>query len=464
MRDVATQRRLGRGTYVGYALGSLATGTFGTVPGLLLLYFLTDTLGVAAGIAGITVLIPKLWDVIWNPLVGGWSDRTQTRWGARRPWMLAGALILPLFFVAMFAAPLALSAGAAAVWTGVAFLVAAAAYALFQVPYVSMPAEMTDDYQERTTIVSFRIVALTVGILAAGALAPVLVDSAGGGRAGYLWMAVAIALFMLVSMLAAVVGTRKAPRTTRPTGAGSLLTAIRVARKNPWFLRLWGTFVVQALATAATLAAIPYFATYILGNEKSTTLLFAGLVAPAIVVMPLWTRYARRVGKKHAYVAASLLYAAASLLMVLGRVVPTAVVLLFVVMAGVGYSGMQLFPLAMLPDTVEADEARAGVRRSGLLTGLWTAGETAAFAVGPALVGLLLAVFGFVSREGTDVVEQTSSATTGILLAFSVLPAIAMLLSLLALRRYDLSAERLAAVVEEAGTGTGIAPVDGAST
>lgn len=103
------------------------------------------------------------------------------------------------------------------------------------------------------------------------------------------------------------------------------------------------------------------------------------------------------------------------------------------------------------------------MRRSGLLTGLWTAGETAAFAVGPALVGLLLAVFGFVSREGTDVVEQTSSATTGILLAFSVLPAIAMLLSLLALRRYDLSAERLAAVVEEAGR-TGIAPVDGAST
>lgn len=247
--------------------------------------------------------------------------------------MLAGALILPLF-VAMFAAPLALSAGAAAVWTGVAFLVAAAAYALFQVPYVSMPAEMTDDYQERTTIVSFRIVALTVGILAAGPLAPALVDSAGGGRAGRpLDGRRDRAVHLLASMLAAVVGTRKAPRTTRPTGAGSLLTAIRVARKNPWFLRLWGTFVVQALATAATLAAIPYFATYILGNEKSTTLLFAGLVAPAIVVMPLWTRYARRVGKKHAYVAASLLYAAASLLMVLGRVVPTAVVLLFVVMA-----------------------------------------------------------------------------------------------------------------------------------
>jgi Na+/melibiose symporter-like transporter len=275
-------------------------------------------------------------------------------------------------------------------------------------------------------------------------------------------MAVIIAVFMLFSMLGAVVGTRKAPRTTRPSGAGSLLTAIRVARGNPWFLRLWGTFVVQALATAATLAAIPYFATYVLGNEKSTTLLFAGLVAPAILVMPFWTRYGHRVGKKRAYVAASLVYAAASLGMVAGKVLPTAGVLALVVCAGIGYSGMQLFPLAMLPDTVEADEARAGVRRSGLLTGLWTAGETGAFALGPALVGLVLAITGFVSRESGEVMAQTSGAITGILLAFSVLPAAAMLLSLLVLRRYDLSAERLALVVEEAGTGTGIAPVTGA--
>lgn len=456
MTDVVTTRRLGRGTYVGYAVGSLATGAFGTVPGLLLLYYLTDTLGVAAGLAGVTVLLPKLWDVVWNPLVGGWSDRTHTRWGARRPWLLAGALLLPPLFVAMFVAPAGLSTNGAALWTGVAFLGAAATYALFQVPYVSMPAEMTDDYEERTTIVSFRIVALTLGILVAGAVAPALVDSGGGGRAGYVTMAVAIAGFMFVGMFGAFLGTRRAPRSSRPSGAGSLLTALGVARRNRWFLVLWVTFVVQALATAATLAAIPYFATYILDRETATTLLFVGLVAPAILVMPLWARYGHRAGKKRAYVAASVMYAAASLALVTGKVIGMAGVLLLVVVAGVGYSGMQLFPLAMLPDTVEADEARAGVRRSGLLTGLWTAGETGAFALGPALVGLLLALSGFVSSEGDEVVAQPSSATVGILLAFSVLPAVAMVLSLLVLRAYDLSAARLAEVVAAAGTGTGI--------
>lgn len=462
MVEVTRTRRLGRGTYVGYSLGSLSTGAFGTVPGLLLLYFLTDTLGVAAGLAGVTVLVPKLWDIIWNPLVGGWSDRTQSRWGARRPWMLAGALLLPAFFVAMFATPPGLSTGRAALWTGIAFLVAAAAYALFQVPYVSMPAEMTDDYHERTTVVSYRIVALTIGILVAGAVAPLLVDAGGGGRSGYLVMAVSVAAFMCAGMLGAVIGTRRAPRTSRPTGAGSLLTALRVARANPWFLRLWGTFVIQALATATTLAAIPYFSTYILGREGATTLLFAALVAPAILVMPLWARYGHRVGKKRAYVAASLLYAAASLGLVAARVLPEPGVLLLVVAAGVGYSGMQLFPLAMLPDTVEADEARAGVRRSGLLTGLWTAGETGAFALGPAMVGVVLAVTGFVSRESGKVAAQPSSATSGILLTFSLLPAVVMLFSLLVFRRYDLSVERLAEVVEAAGTGTGITSPTGA--
>src|SRR5689334_12323108 len=96
---------LPRRTVAGYAFGSLATGAFGTVPGLVLLYFLTDTLGVGAGVAAVVVLLPKLADVPWNPVVGGWSDRTSSRWGPRRPWMLAGGVLLPPLFVLMFAVP-----------------------------------------------------------------------------------------------------------------------------------------------------------------------------------------------------------------------------------------------------------------------------------------------------------------------------------------------------------------------
>src|SRR5579872_6888189 len=176
--------RLSRSTDIGYAVGSIGTAAFATVPGLLLLYYLTNVLGVAAGVAGAVVLLPKFWDVLANPLVGSLSDRTRTRWGSRRPWMLVGGVLLPVLFFLMFSAP-AGSPAASAAYVALLFLVAATAYACFQVPYLAMPAEITDDYDERSTLMSYRVALLAVGILLAGAVAPAIVQAAGGGRDGY---------------------------------------------------------------------------------------------------------------------------------------------------------------------------------------------------------------------------------------------------------------------------------------
>src|SRR5262245_58854713 len=101
---------------VGYSLGSLVTGAFGTVPGLLLLPYLTDNLGVAAGAAGLLVLLPKAWDVAVNPIAGRISDRTQTRWGARRPYLIFGGVSLAVLFALMFAAPFGATPGISAAY------------------------------------------------------------------------------------------------------------------------------------------------------------------------------------------------------------------------------------------------------------------------------------------------------------------------------------------------------------
>src|SRR6185436_19359097 len=153
---------LPRRVLAGYSLGSLVTGSFGTVPGLLLLPYLTDTLGVSAGLAGLLVLAPKAWDVLANPLVGRISDRTQTRWGARRPYLLFAGLTLAILFASIFAAPFgAVDEGAspalAASYVAVAFVLTATAFAFFQVPYGSMPAEMTDSMTERTRMMTWRV-------------------------------------------------------------------------------------------------------------------------------------------------------------------------------------------------------------------------------------------------------------------------------------------------------------------
>jgi glycoside/pentoside/hexuronide:cation symporter, GPH family len=173
-----TRRRL-----LGYGIGSVGTGIVGALPGLLLLIFLTDTLGVPAGWAGLILLVPKAWDVVLNPIVGAWSDRTTAGGGTRTPWLLAGSIGVPVLFAAMFAVPVS-GVAAGAGWVAVAFLLATTAYSLYHVNYVALPAEMTDDPRERTRIMTPRIVLLTVGILIAGGLGPALSETAGGGRVG----------------------------------------------------------------------------------------------------------------------------------------------------------------------------------------------------------------------------------------------------------------------------------------
>ena len=134
---------LPRSVRVGYGSGSVATGAFGTVPGLMLLPYLTDSLGIAAILAGFIVFLPKAWDVILNPIAGRISDRTVDPRGPRRPWLLRGGLALAVAFALLFAAPEMGSTWVEAAWVLVCFLACATAYAFFQVPYVSMPAELT---------------------------------------------------------------------------------------------------------------------------------------------------------------------------------------------------------------------------------------------------------------------------------------------------------------------------------
>jgi Na+/melibiose symporter-like transporter len=435
---------LDRRTVAGYALGSAATGTFGTVPGLVLLFFLTDTLAVPAAVAGVAVFVPKFFDVLWNPVVGGWSDRTVSRWGARRPWMLAGGLTLPLLFVLVFAVP-DLGPSASALWVCLAFLLAGAAYGLFQVPYISLPAELTPLPEQRTRLQTARIVVLSLGILVGGAVAPELVKAFGSGVPGYVGMAAVVAVVLAAGMLGCVAlvptgTTERAPIEAEPPAgvldaAASLGRALRLGLASPAFRPLYLGYLAQSLAVAVALAAIPYYARYVLDRQGFTSVLFAAFVGPAIVVVPLWRRLARRRGQRFGLLAASWLFAASVLFAGTGWGGAPLAVLAFLG-CGIAYGALQLFCYAMLSDALAAEDARTGRRQAGLLSGLWTASETGMFAVGPFAVGVVLAVFGFVSSSGGPV-AQPASATVGVALAMGVLPAVLVAVSTLAFRRYD---------------------------
>ncbi|MEO3975183.1 MFS transporter [Streptomyces sp. CAU 1734] len=438
---------------IGYALGSISTGTFTTVPGLLLLYYLTDVLGVAAGVAGLLVFLPKAWDLLLNPWIGGLSDRTVHRWGPRRPWMVSGAVLLPLCFAGIFAAPPGLGGGWAAGYVALLFLLSAVGYACFQVPYVALAAELTAEPDERARISSWRVVFLGAAILLSGVLAPMLTgagDGTAGTRGGYRLMGVVVAVLIAAGMVSVLLATARSPvvvRTAREAGPGALLRAVRGNRS---FGVLLAANTVQSLATGLMLAGVQYFATHVLERPSATTVLFACLIVPSLLAMPLWTASGRRLGKKRAALGASAFFLAGTSALAFARALPEAGVYAAVALAGVGYAGMQMLPLAMMGDTVAADAHLSGRRRAGVFTGVWAAGETLGMAIGPGLLGLLLALGGFISSDGAERVVQPDSALTAIVIGFGALPALLLLISLPLLARYDLTEDRLRALRDAA--------------
>ncbi|WP_341717721.1 MFS transporter [Micromonospora sp. FIMYZ51] len=443
---------LPRKVHAGYALGSLATGAFGTVPGLLLLPYLTDTLGVAAGVAALLVLLPKAWDVLVNPVAGRISDRTRSRWGARRPYLLFGGLALAVLFGSIFAAPFG-TGPAAGAYVAIAFLATATAFAFFQVPYVAMPAELTDDYAERTRLMTWRVAVLALAILVAGAVAPLVRDAGGGAVPGHRWMGLFVAALIALGAVGAFLGTRSAPQGAIGESEPSLRAQLAVAGRNRPFRALLLCFVVQSAGVATILAGVQYFADQVLRDSTTgPTLLFVCFVGPALVVMPIWSRVGARLGKLAGLVAASLILAAGGLALIAAPVLPAAVIYLLVALIGVGYAGQQVFAMAMLPDCIAYDTARTGRRQAGVFTGLWTAGETFGLALGPGIYGLVLAVTGYVSSTTGTAAPQPDTARLGVLLGFTLLPALLIALATLLLRPYNLTEARLTALTTRPAT------------
>jgi Na+/melibiose symporter-like transporter len=428
------------GTVARYAAGSIGTGGFGTLPGLVLVFFLTDTLGVAAIWAGLLVTIAKIWDVLIDPVIGARSDHSLAVTGSRRRFMLLGALLLPVFFILTFAVPAGLGPVPAGLWVLIAFVLCATAFSLFQVPYIALPAELVQDYDARTRLLSTRVVVLTFAILLFGAGGPALRDAfPNDERLGYLVLAIVAGLLLGAGMLVAVFSApRGLPGTpaARTSIAANYRLGLDALRRSQPFRALLLTFVLQGLATGVMLAGAQYVAKWVLGS--GVTFLFLALVAPALICAPLWAIISRRIGKERSFTIASIIFGLAALSLIGLIWAPGAWLYVPVAIAGAAYAGMQTLPMAMLPDVISHDARTHGAGTAGTFGGVWTAGETAGMALGTTVLTIVLAISGYVESIGQQVVTQSPAAIAGIVISFSVVPAVIMGLSLLALARYRL--------------------------
>jgi glycoside/pentoside/hexuronide:cation symporter, GPH family len=415
---------ISRTDVVTYSLGSFGTGVFSTVPSVLLLYFCTETLHIAAGIAGIIMLLPKIWSIVWDPWVGNWSDRSQHRWGRRRPFMIAGNVGMVAAFVLLFSGP-ALSPTAIIIWTGAAYFALATLYSLFAVPYIAIPAEISHDQVSVSRLVSARMMTSMVGILVGAAGAPLLVSWGGGGRAGYSLMGWAIAGACFGIMAAPLIMMRGRDRIARaadPAVAGptSLFADMTAVWANHHFRRLALSYLAQATSFGAFSAIVPYLVTKGFGRPESDIGIALGIyLVVTIIAVPFWSWLGKRIGLTAALIWSVMTYGVCTIALGLCVLfsIDWEIVLTGFALAGIPFAGLQVLPFTMVGDVIRI----SGAGSEGCFTGVWTAAEKLGLSLGPATVAVLLGIVG-------------TNNINGIGIFVCIMPPICILLTLAALR------------------------------
>ncbi len=427
---------------IGYGIGDIGSNIFIVSTGMFLLFYLTNILGIEPALAGLALLVPKLWDVISDPIMGAISDVTRSRWGRRRPYLLAASIPFGVVFYFLFAAPNTQSDLATVVLVGFLFALSCTVFTIYNIPYSAMVAEMTDDYNERMSVTSFRMVGSSIGVLLAGGLAMPLVDYGGGGITGFRLMGLLLGVLITLFCLAGFWGTRGVKTIVAVKPKIALAEQIKIAFKNTPFKLIMSMYAIQSLAIGVLMAGQIYYVKYVMGMpDASVGLVSAVLFITAIAFIPVWVRVGVKLGKIAAYkIGIGIL---TLMLFSLLFTQPEQELLFFIQMflLGIGFSSFQLFPFSMLPDTIEFDELQSKLRREGIFSGIWASGQKTAYAVGPSLIGFTLSLSGFALGA-----EQPASVVTGIRLIFCVFTALLFLLSLIPFKAYDLTETRFAEI------------------
>jgi len=407
-----------------YAVGSLATGVFSTVPAVLLLYFCTQVLHIPPAAAAIIVFVPKAWSLLWDPCVGLWSDRAQTRWGRRRPFMVVGAAGVTASFLALFAWPYG-GGGMAILGVAILYFLLATSYSLFAVPYVAVPGEVAARPSDRERLTAWRISFGLAGVLIGASGAPLIVAWAGGGRHGYAVMGLAVAAICGAAMFCAALATPLRHVEAQRGSAADVWSALR----NGAFRQLLCAYTLQLGGIGLLNALAPYWIVFKLQRPESQVgLVLGGMLALAVVVTPLWAWIVRRVGGRTAIAIAAIGYGVLTLALQAAPAGPDFETLrlgLFVAI-GLPFSGLQVAPFALLAHVVHDHAEETGRQQQALMTGLWTAGEKVGLALGAGAAGLGLSAAHFMA----DVTPQPPEVLDAIGRILAVGPAAFMLASL----------------------------------
>ena len=430
---------LSLGQKAGWGLADMGVVVFVVVKQLLILTFLTSVLGVPVGIAGFVTTAVLIFDMITDPLVGYLSDRTQSRFGRRAPWMAVGAVVMAAGMVGIFAVPAGLALSGNLAWVVAFFGVATVGFTMVAIPYGAQAGEITTDPAERSAMTGWRMGFASVGILVGGALIPGLAGSMGYAKAALVVTSLIVGAIWLSLWL-----TRNAPRVAEPAQV-DLRGMFGLVFANRPFMILVALYGVMTLAIALITAGLPFAAMYLILDNGQTalsgaasalstlSLMFAAFVVGSILSQAVWVVLSGTLGKTGALMLGLCLYVIVlyALYAVLPSVNVTAIAGLMM-LAGMTNGAYQQIPWAIYPDLMDVTRAQSGIAIEGAFSAIWLFGQKLANALAPAVLGLILAQAGWVEATGA-VVAQSEQALGTLRVAITMLPAGILVVAVLGL-------------------------------
>ena len=408
---------------------------------------MTTVLGLEAALAGLVIMIAKVWVVIADPIAGVASDKADTRWGRRRPFILAGGLIAAASFMLLFFVPNVEDQFVLFLYMTVIYLILNTGFSLFSVPYLTLASEMSDDPNERTTIISFRNAALAIGLIIGGALAPKIVawvtqELGGTPREGYEYMALVLGAVIAGSTLWVFFGTARAPQTSSTGTAIPLREQLKIAWANKPFVVLITANIVQYISAGIGYAGGFFFFAYSmrLGFDVFNVIPIWILIiaAASIAAMPLLVWAAARFGKMTVYKWCLFLYAISIQFYFFADAESMWIVWLIAVAIGLFNGGFILMSFSVLTDTVNYDRIKSGISREGALSSIYSAVDKVGNALGSAIFLAFLSIIGFVESSDGSLPEQSESVLQWIAIAYVAVPALLHSGSILILNKYQL--------------------------
>jgi GPH family glycoside/pentoside/hexuronide:cation symporter len=442
------QERLSWRTKAAYAIGDLGNSVGpGTVIPFWYLYFLTDIAKLDPALAGLSILIGRIWDAFNDPLVGILSDRTRTRWGRRRPYLLFGAIPYGVTFALLWIVPPIQNQLLLSLYFALMYMLFDTTFTLVSCPYVALTPELTLDHDERTSLVTYRMaVSIGGGLLAALLFALVIFPMfPEGDPLAFVTVGVVCGAIFIPPLLITFFSTRERQEFQTAQAPNPLEGLRFVLRNRPWRYTL-GMSLLSWMPVDIAAALFPYFLIYWIGmGESDSNIVLFVILLSALLFLPFVLWLAKRLEKKTAFIIATASWVAVQLSILLVPQGAEALAYAVAFAAGLGVASAHLLPNAMAPDVLEVDELTSGRRQEGIYAGFSVFVRKLSTGLVLSIIGPALAWSGY--TEGAA--QQTPSTLITIRLLMAILPATLLAASILLAWAYPITRQRHAELQAE---------------